>query len=130
MGHIAPTDEQMVALSELPIDEPVVMLNLIRFRDRCADDSVAAGMSGRESYHTYGRKLAELGDGFPGAVDAAGVGRMTVIGPPDEAWDEMLLVSYPTIRSFLEMVSDPRYQEAAQWRTAAVADSRLIALRG
>ena len=27
MGHIAPTDEQMAALSGLPIDEPVVMLN-------------------------------------------------------------------------------------------------------
>lgn len=130
MGHIAPTEEQLAALRGLPIDEPVVMLNLIRFRDRCADDSVAAGMSGRESYRTYGRMLGELGDGFPGAVESAAVGRTTVIGPADEAWDEMLLVRYPTIRSFIEMLSDPGYQEAARWRTAAVADSRLIALRG
>jgi uncharacterized protein (DUF1330 family) len=130
MGHIEPTGEQMTALAGLPVDEPIVMLNLIRFRDRCEDDSIAAGMSGRESYRTYGRKLGELGDGFPGAVEAAAPGRTTVIGPADEQWDEVLLVRYPTVRSFIEMLSDPRYQEAARWRTAAVADSRLIALRG
>ena len=42
----------------------------------------------------------------------------------------MLLVRYPSIGAFLEMVTDADYLVCARHRTAALADSRLIATQG
>ena len=50
-----------------------------------------------------------------------------VIGlTPDEQWDDILLVSYPSKEAFLAMIGDSDYQAAAEHRSAALADSRLI----
>ncbi len=54
--------------------------------------------------------------------------QLSVIGPPGEG-DDVLLVRYPSRAAFLAMVSDPGYRQAAVHRTAALADSRLVALR-
>jgi uncharacterized protein (DUF1330 family) len=53
--------------------------------------------------------------------------KCVVIGPLSEAWDEALLVRYPSRKSFMDMVAMPEYQNAAIHRTAALTDSRLIA---
>lgn len=50
----------------------------------------------------------------------------TLIAPPEEEWDDLLLVSYPSKEAFLAMLSDREYQAAAEHRSAALADSRLI----
>jgi uncharacterized protein (DUF1330 family) len=39
----------------------------------------------------------------------------------------VLFVQYPSRRAFLTMISDPAYLEIHQHRTAALADSRLVA---
>ena len=49
-----------------------------------------------------------------------------LIGPPDKQWDLAFIARYPTAGAFLEMVTDPDYQEAVKHRTAGVIDSRLI----
>ena len=41
--------------------------------------------------------------------------------------DELLLVRYPSKAAFLSMLADPEYRAATEHRTAALADSRLIA---
>ena len=56
-----------------------------------------------------------------------GAGRASVIAPEGETWDEVLLVQYPFGQAFLNMVQMPDYQAATVHRTAALADSRLIA---
>ena len=55
--------------------------------------------------------------------------QLSVIGPPG-GWGDVLLVRYPSRAAFLAMASDPGYREAAVHRTAALADSRLLALGG
>ena len=52
-----------------------------------------------------------------------------MIGPSDEAWDEVLLVQYPSRKAFLTMAGNPEYLACTVHRTAALADSRLIAMR-
>jgi uncharacterized protein (DUF1330 family) len=49
-----------------------------------------------------------------------------LIGPEDKRWDLIFIARYPTAGAFLEMVTDPQYQEAVKHRQAAVLDSRLI----
>jgi uncharacterized protein (DUF1330 family) len=122
---IFPTQSQLEELQSLPAEEPVVMLNLLRFKDRA--DGIDEGVSGREAYGRYadatGQFLEKVGGRLLNAVDA----RQVVIGPAATEWDMALLVEYPSPRRFLEMAGDPEYLKAHAHRDAALADSRLIA---
>ncbi|ANK83503.1 MAG: hypothetical protein TEF_14655 [Rhizobiales bacterium NRL2] len=105
-------------------DEPVVMLNLLRYRDVAEPGHGVDGLSGREAFDVYGRRLMKLNPRF--GVEPIWMGRSgrTVIG--DEAWDVVMLVRYPTRRQFVEMMNDPDYRAISPIRAAALADSRLI----
>ena len=105
-------------------DEPVVMLNLLNYRDLAEPGFGVDGLSGREAYGVYGRKFAELNPRFGGEPIWMGRALNTIIG--DEDWDVVILVRYPTRRQFLEMINDPDYQAISPIRAAALADSRLV----
>ena len=114
-------------LAALPQDTPVVMLNLLRFRDVALYKDGPAAWSGRDAYRRYAEftfgKLREIG----AEVIFFGAARGALIAPPDEDWDEVLLVRYPSAQAFMQMLSAPDYREATRHRTAAIEDSRLIA---
>ena len=101
------------------------MLNLLRFRDRAAAVDGTEGLTGREGYERYAAGVASHLAAAGGRILNAGECVEVVIGPEDE-WDVVALVEYPSRRAFLTMVADPAYQATAVWRTAALADSRLI----
>ncbi len=123
---IFPTESQLQHLQSMPADEPVVMLNLLRFKEQAGDPD--AGLSGREAYERYGVEAAPYLAKVGGRMLTAAEARHVVIGPEGE-WDMALLVEYPSAQRFLEMASDPGYLEAHAHRDAALADSRLIATR-
>ena len=115
------------ALASIPGGEPVVMLNLLRFRDRALYDGAESDCSGREAYQRYGERaiahLKRVGAELVWHGDA----RIALIAPPGEEWDEILLVRYPSIEKFVEMVTNAEYRQLAKHRTAALQDARLIA---
>jgi|SRR5581483_12105460 len=123
---IFPTESQIAELQAMPDDEPVVMLNLLRFKDRASAPD--EGLSGQEAYERYGQEAAPYIAKVGARLLNAAITRQVVIGPEDE-WHMALLVEYPSARRFLEMASDPGYLEAHVHRDAALADSRLIATR-
>ncbi|MDX1598408.1 MAG: DUF1330 domain-containing protein, partial [Marinobacter sp.] len=57
----------------------------------------------------------------------SGRGVGALIAPPDESWDQVLLVRYPSIDAFLAMIESPEYKGVVKHRTAALKDSRLVA---
>lgn len=122
---LTPTETQLQKLAASSSQEPIVMLNLLRFKERA--DGIDEGMSGREAYALYGEAsapfLAAVGGRLLSAVEASEV----VIGPEQEEWDMALLVEYPSRERFLQMASDPGYLAIHEHRAAALADSRLIA---
>ncbi len=122
---LTPTQDQLTRLAASDSEQPVVMLNLLRFKERA--DGIDEGLSGREAYERYGELtapfLAAVGGRLLNAVAASEV----VIGPEDGEWDMALLVEYPSRRRFLEMASNPDYLAVHAHREAALADSRLIA---
>jgi len=124
--HVTRTDEQWKLLSEADPDVPIVMLNLIRFRDTALDGHGCDGMTGEEAYAEYGRRLRALAAEFPGSPFWVGEPGRTYIGPDDETWDLVLCVGYESVSIFRNMLASEPYQDAAQARTAAVADSRLV----
>lgn len=119
---------RLAAMGQGDPDEAVVMLNLLRYRDRAEDGHGVDGLTGQEAYRRYGQAFAQLQPRFGGEPIWMGRGGQTVIGPADERWDVAILVRYPRRQQFLDMMADPEYQAIAPMRAAALADSRLIEL--
>jgi uncharacterized protein (DUF1330 family) len=96
---------------------PVVMLNLLRFRD-----------GGRDSYDRYASALNETFLPRYGAeVLYAGDGSTPLVAEQGQDWDAVLLVRYPSRQAFSRMVADPEYQEVTHLRTEAVTEAVLQA---
>jgi uncharacterized protein (DUF1330 family) len=132
MGYVEPNPHRLQTfLEEAGDTEPIVMINLLRYRERASypDGFAAEPCSGREAYQRYGAVAVQRIASVGGRVLWMGQVQTTVIGPDAEHWDDALLVEYPSPKAFLEMVSQPEYQAAAPHRTAALEDSRLIATR-
>ena len=130
MPSIDPSPDQLRQLLADASDEsPIVMINLLRYRDRAEypKGSDAAPCSGREAYQRYGALVVPMLGEVGGQVLWRGGAKQMVIGPGSEEWDEAILVQYPSRRAFLTMVGRPEYQRAVVHRSAALADSRLIA---
>lgn len=130
MGCVEPGPERMQAfLGAGQDDAPIVMINLLRYRDRAAypEGFEAEPCTGREAYQRYGAVAAQRIASVGGRVLWMGSVRSSVIAPEGEEWDDAILVEYPSRKAFLEMVSQPEYRAVAAHRTAALADSRLIA---
>lgn len=129
MPSIDPTREQLQAFAErMPDDTPILMLNLLRFRDQAEypAGSAHAPCSGRVAYARYSLTALPKVAAAGGAVEALAHAHATLIAPPDEEWDELLLVRYPSKAAFLAMLADPEYRAATVHRTAALSDARLI----
>jgi uncharacterized protein (DUF1330 family) len=131
--HIEPMGEQLAALAALGerYQGPVEMLNLLRFGEQAhyREGSGHTPSSGREAYARYGAAVQAHLSRVGAQVIYAAAPQLMVIGPTDKHWDEVLIVRYPGVAAFLAMVSDPEYQKIAVHRSAALADSRLVAMR-
>jgi uncharacterized protein (DUF1330 family) len=124
------TNEQSQLAAELrniPRGVPVVMLNMLKFRDRAVYASGDQRISGRAAYQTYRDGASKLVAKVGGGLVWRGETKAPLIAPAGEKWDEIFLVRYPSIEKFIEMVSSPEYRKIVVHREAALADSRLIA---
>jgi uncharacterized protein (DUF1330 family) len=127
-GFVDPTRERFQLFRDLPRDQPVHMLNLIRLRAKAAypDGREATGL---EAYRAYGRDSGPVFRRLGGRQIWIGRPDLTLIGPEDERWDIAFIAEYPSGQAFIEMLRDPVYRQAVLHRQAAVADSRLIRMR-
>lgn len=126
---IDPTPESVKLLAQnVPADRPVVMLNLLRFRADAAysPDQGQPERTGSEAYATYAKEIVPHLQQVSGKVIWQGEAKHAFIAPPDEQWDEVLLVEYPSKDAFLAMLKSPGYQAITFHRTAALEDARLI----
>mgnify|MGYP001161317008 FL=1 len=127
MGLIHANTDALVRMSEGDPDEPVMMLNLLKYRETAEPGHGVDGMSGRAAYEVYGRKFADLNPRFGGEPQWMGQALNHIIG--NEGWDLVILVRYPTRKQFVDMLNDADYQAIAPIRAAALLDSRLIETR-
>lgn len=114
-------------LANIPLDTPVVMVNLLKFRDSAQGKDLSVACSGRKAYGLYAEALIKILPAHHAEVMYLGSVCGSIIGPTDETWDEVLLVRYPSIQAFIGMVESPEYKAVVKYRTAALEDSRLIA---
>lgn len=126
-GYSTFTKEIFTAFRENNREGPVQMLNLIRLRDQ-ADYPDGRKISGKEAYNLYSEGSADAFAALGGKILWRGQFEQTVIGPEEERWDICFIAEYPTVESFVDIIRNPQYREAALHRQAAVLDSRLIRL--
>lgn len=127
--NIEPTEQQVARLAASDDSGPVVMLNLLRFKDRADGIDGADGISGAEAYQRYGAAVMPFLARAGGRVLLLAEPQESVIGPDHGEWDLVLVAEYPSRAAFLEMISDPAYLEVHRHRAAALADSRLLACK-
>lgn len=129
-GHVDPDRQAWALFKDLPREEPVHMLNLVRLKEKAAypegHPDHGRDVSGLEAYRAYGRTTAHIFKRLGGSQVWVGKPQVTLTGPQDEAWDIAFIAAYPNAAAFIAMVRDPEYQQLVAHRTAAVADSRLI----
>ena len=129
-GFIDPERGQFETFKTLERDQPIEMLNLVRFKsfaDYPSDHEMFdSDISGAEAYAKYGAETAPILARIGASITWRGVFQGTLIGPGDEIWDEIFVARYPSAHAFLEMVTDPVYKLAVVHRQAAVETSRLI----
>ncbi|WP_192966806.1 DUF1330 domain-containing protein [Phycobacter azelaicus] len=127
---IDPERAQFEAFKALDRDQPIEMLNLVKFRQKAAYPAehalAGADLTGAQAYANYGRDTGPIIARLGASIVWRGSWQTTLIGPADEVWDEMFIARYPTAHAFLEMVTDPDYHKAVVHRQAAVETSRLI----
>jgi len=112
--YIHPSREQLESLMAQGYKGPIVMVNLLKYKPD----------GGRETYEKYYQATKALSFGQEiSRVVYRGRGLMPFIG--QEEWDEVALYEYVSIQAFLDMIQNPKYQEAVKLRTEAVLDSRL-----
>ena len=126
--NIEPSAAQLEALAAAAAvnNEAVVMINLLRFKERADGIDAEDEISGAEAYARYAAAVQPFLNRVGGAVLLACGVNESVIGPLDGEWDMILAVQYPSRRAFLDMIGDPEYLAIHAHRSAALADSRLI----
>ena len=131
--YLDPDAATAAALFARDIRGPVVMLNLLRFRDvalysGAPELAPAAPISGRSAYQRYIEHTLPFLRASGGEVLYLGTGGDYLIGPPGEGWDMALLVKQSSITAFMAFASDQAYLAGIGHRIAAVRDSRMLPL--
>lgn len=120
-----PEPGQIEKLMEGPADTPVVMLNLLSFKDRA--DGGNEGMSGSESYMLYAANMRKFVESKGGRFIWSGRVDSMVIGESDADFDVAALVEYPSRKAFVEIASSTHVREIGQDRAKGLEGQWLIA---
>jgi uncharacterized protein (DUF1330 family) len=109
--RVDPTGQDLKRFLQEDDGNPVVMLNLLRFKPD----------GGRDSYNKYARAIVPFLEQVGGEVVYFGDTSTPLVQPgAGNDWDAVLLVRYPSRRAFSEMVADPDYQAITHLRTEAL----------
>ena len=115
---IYPTKERIAELMTGPADRPVVMINLLKFKERA--DSGDGDISGREAYGRYAEQMRKVVESNGGRFIWAGRIDSMVIGEEDPGFHVAALVEYPSRRKFLEIASSDKVREIGEHRSAGL----------
>lgn len=110
---------------------PVLTLNLLRFRDEAEypAGSDHAPCSGRTAYYERYANVtvpAAVSRGARVVLSGSAIGNP--VCPPDEHWDDILMLEYPDVSDLTNLPAAPGYQDCAIHRTAALVDWRLLVI--
>jgi hypothetical protein len=121
-NDLYPTDPaQLAAMAEPGPAGPIVMVNLLKFRERAVyADGRESNLSGREAYDIYGAAVARLIFATGGRILFAGDVSFLSLGMANPLWDEVALAEYPTRADFTRMAMSDAWREISVHRAAGL----------
>ena len=125
MIAVYPTKEQIEALLSGPADQPVVMLNLLRFKERATEPD--EGLTGEEAYERYADDMTRFVESRGGRILWTGRVDSQVIGERAEGFHMVALVEYPSRKAFVEIATSPEVAKIGVHRSAGLEGQWLLA---
>jgi uncharacterized protein (DUF1330 family) len=120
-NRVYPEEDQIEALRQPGPDGPIVMVNLLKFRERATyADGRADAISGREAYYRYADEVQKLLEGVGGRVLYSGTASWLMLGRIDALWDEVALAEYPNRAALLRLATSPECRAIAVHREAGL----------
>ena len=129
--YIGVTQEAGRAFFQNPPKGPIVMLNLLRFKEvadygQYPELAPDEEISGAQAYRLYMKHTTPYLEAAGGELLFYGKSNSFLIGPETEKWDIVMLVKHASAVKFLEFARNEGYLKGAGHRTAALLDSRLL----
>lgn len=121
-NQIHPTELQIAQLKSYPKNTPVVMLNILKFKDFTTTNE-----TGQEVYARYFKNVAPFVKDAEAKLIWKGNVHTNLIGNLENQPQLIFLVEYPSIDYFFSMISNPAYQKIAADRSIALEYGGLIA---
>lgn len=122
---LLPTPDDLTRVAETYPDRPVVMVNLLHFRERAI--GLDQDSSGEDAYQIYANGVLRVVREIGGRVLWAGRVDAQVVGSSEPRFDEIALVEYPNGAAFFSLATDPRTLEILSYRTAGLEGQWLLA---
>ena len=132
-GGINPTKEQYDLLLRRDKDKPIVLFNIVKYRDMAEYPEGYDGkknITGKEAYKLYGLNSAKI-QGMPMVnvkMDLAGENIATIVGDNEPEWEHYFFARYPSLEHCLNMWNSKVYQQGVIHRTAALEKSYVWAI--
>lgn len=114
MSPIKNNPEEFSRFIQNPNQGPVVMLNLLKFKPDGAAD-----------YNRYLNEARSVFQGVGGKIVYQGTCKELLNG--EEAWDYLLLLEQPSRKAFLNMINNPDFRKAQEYRQKACERAVLYA---
>lgn len=124
-------DAIVAAAAALPAEQPVVMLNLLRYRAQAAYNAPTTEppLTGQQAFQAYVDAFLQYNNPSEFTIVFQGAAQAQLAGLPGEQWDAVALVEYRNLGVFRRWVESEFYiNQVAPIRRAALADWRLLLL--
>jgi hypothetical protein len=131
--NIESTQEKFDLLLQRDQNKPIVMLNIVKYRDIAKYPESYNGkknISGKDAYKLYGLNSAKV-QGMPMVnvtMDLAGENLATIVVNNEPDWDHYFFARYPSNEHFLAMTTSVVYREGVFHRRAALEKALLYAV--
>tara|TARA_R110000824_G_scaffold118960_15_gene272344 strand:+ start:37021 stop:37437 length:417 start_codon:yes stop_codon:yes gene_type:complete len=124
---VYPEREKLMELAGSTDTNPIIMLNLLKFRDVAKySDGRESKLSGREAYMLYGEKMRDIVTSGGGRMLISADLKDVVIGKVSDLWDVVALVEYPSAAGFFAIAASPEVMEIGVHREAGLEGQLLI----
>ena len=103
-------------------DDPILMVNLLKFRDKAEyEDGRATNLTGREAYEIYVTETREHLANVGAELILGGEVNGLLLGEVEELWDAFGVARYPSRKAMIAMARNPAYIESEKHRAAGLA---------
>jgi uncharacterized protein (DUF1330 family) len=126
-NSVYPTPEQIEVLRNDPSTEPIVMLNLLKFRDKAQyPDRRTTDLTGMQAYMLYGEAMRKVVVREGGKFVFLGAIKYLTVGAVENLWEMAALVEYPSASAFAKIATSPEVGEIGVHRAAGLEGQLLI----